>query len=122
MDVYTYVLPLFPLHAYRDFRLPEHTDTDTKYSIQIDGGAIVTPTSSHAEYSQQWYESVLRNSVVNKSTMHIHAPGRHTLRIRTGDPGMVIQKIVIDFGGMRRSYLGPPPTHVAAADSNLNIE
>lgn len=122
VDVYTYVLPLFPLHAYRDFRLPEHTDTDTKYSIQIDGGAIVTPTSSHAEYSQQWYESVLRNSVVNKSTMHIHAPGRHTLRIRTGDPGMVIQKIVIDFGGMRRSYLGPPPTHVAAADSNLNIE
>ena len=66
VDVYTYALPLFPLHADRDFKLPENTNTDTKYSIQIDGGAIATPTSSHTEYTQVWYESVLRNSVVNK--------------------------------------------------------
>lgn len=78
---------------------------------------IATPTSSHTEYTQVWYESVLRNSVVNKSVLHVDAPGRHTLRIRTGDPGMVIQKIVIDFGGMKRSYLGPPSTQVATADS-----
>lgn len=117
VDVYTYALPLFPLHADRDFKLPENTNTDTKYSIQIDGGAIATPTSSHTEYTQVWYESVLRNSVVNKSVLHVDAPGRHTLRIRTGDPGMVIQKIVIDFGGMKRSYLGPPSTQVATADS-----
>lgn len=112
VDVYTYALPLFPLHADRDFRLPENTNTDTKYSIQIDRGAIATPASSHAEYSQVWYESVLRNSVVNKSVLHIDRPGRHTLRIRTGDPGMIIQKIVLDFGGMKRSYLGPPSIRV----------
>ena len=118
VDVYTYVLPLFPLHADRDFKLPENTNTDTKYSVQIDGGAIATPTSSHTEYTQAWYESVLRNSVVNKSTLHVDAPGRHTLRIRTGDPGMVIQKIVLDFGGMKHTYLGPPSTQVATVDSH----
>ena len=112
VDVYTCVLPLFPVSTDRDFRLPENTNSDTKYSVQIDNGAIATPSSSHVEYSQIWYESVLRNSVVNKSTLHIDKPGLHTLRIRTGDPGMVIQQIVIDFGGLKRSYLGPTSTRV----------
>ena len=107
VDVYTYVLPTFPLHADRDFRIGENTNTDTKYSVQIDDGALATPSSSHVEYSQVWFESVLRNCAVNKSTLHIDKPGRHTLRIRVGDPGIVLQKIVLDFGGMKRSYLGP---------------
>ena len=110
VDVYTYVLPTFPLHADRDFRIGENTNTDTKYSVQIDDGALATPSSSHVEYSQVWFESVLRNCAVNKSTLHIDKPGRHTLRIRVGDPGIVLQKIVLDFGGMKRSYLGPQST------------
>ena len=110
VDVYTYVLPTFPLHADRDFRIGENTNTDTKYSVQIDDGALATPSSSHVEYSQVWFESVLRNCSVNKSTLHIDKPGRHTLRIRVGDPGIVLQKIVLDFGGMKRSYLGPQST------------
>lgn len=110
VDVYTYVLPTFPLHADRDFRIGETTNTDTKYSVQIDDGALATPSSSHVEYSQVWFESVLRNCAVNKSTLHIDKPGRHTLRIRVGDPGIVLQKIVLDFGGMKRSYLGPQST------------
>ena len=110
VDVYTYVLPTFPLHADRDFRIGENTNTDTKYSVQIDDGALATPSSSHVEYSQVWFESVLRNCAVNKSTLHIDKPGRHTLRTRVGDPGIVLQKIVLDFGGMKRSYLGPQST------------
>ncbi len=110
VDVYTYVLPTFPLHTDRDFRIGENTNTDTKYSVQIDDGALATPSSSHVEYSQVWFESVLRNCAVNKSTLHIDKPGRHTLRIRVGDPGIVLQKIVLDFGGMKRSYLGPQST------------
>ena len=110
VDVYTYVLPTFPLHADRDFRIGEDTNTDTKYSVQIDDGALATPSPSHVEYSQVWFESVLRNCAVNKSTLHIDKPGRHTLRIRVGDPGIVLQKIVLDFGGMKRSYLGPQST------------
>lgn len=110
VDVYTYVLPTFPLHADRDFRIGENTNTDTKYSVQIDDGALATPSSSHVEYSQVWFESVLRNCAVNKSTLHIDKPGRHTLRIRVGDPSIVLQKIVLDFGGMKRSYLGPQST------------
>lgn len=110
VDVYTYVLPTFPLHADRDFRLPEHTNVDTKYSVRIDDGSIATPTTSAIEYTQVWFEGVLRNCTINRSKLYIDKPGKHTLQIRCGDPGVVIQKIVIDLGGMQRSYLGPNST------------
>lgn len=110
VEVYTYVLPTFPLHADRDFKLPEHTNTDTKYSVRIDNGSIATPPTSAVEYSQAWYESVLRNFRVNKSTLYVDKPGKHTLKICCGDPGTVIQKIVINLGGLKRSYLGPEST------------
>lgn len=110
VDVYTYVLPTFPLHAERDFKLPENNNSDTKYSVRIDDGSIATPSTSAGEYTQPWYESVLRNCRVNKSTLYVRRPGKHTLQIRCGDPGTVIQKIVIDTGGLSRSYLGPQST------------
>jgi hypothetical protein len=34
--------------------------------------------------------------------------GYHTLKFWPLDNGIVLQKIVIDWGGVRKSYLGPP--------------
>lgn len=112
VDVYTYVLPTFPLHSERDYRMPEHTNSDTKYSVRIDDSNLSSPTSSAIEYTHAWYDAVLANCRINKSTLYVHEPGRHTLTIQAGDPGMVLQKVVIDFGGQRHSYAGPQSTRV----------
>lgn len=112
VDVYTYVLPVFPISSDRDFGFHEQNSSQTRYAVSIDDGPVALPSSSSPEYTQTWYENVLRNAAINKSTFHIDKPGKHTLNIRTGDPGMVIQKIVIDFGGMKKSYTGPTPTKV----------
>jgi hypothetical protein len=34
--------------------------------------------------------------------------GLHTLKIRALEPGIVLQKIVVDFGGTKKTFLGPP--------------
>ena len=88
-------------------------------ALYIDAPGELSPAPSAGEYTQPWYESVLRNCRVNKSTLYVRRPGKHTLQIRCGDPGTVIQKIVIDTGGLSRSYLGPQPTKFVM-ESNKN--
>ena len=49
------------------------------------------------------------NSII-KTDMEVDFgnPGRHTLRFRFAEPGIVMEKILIDFGGLKPSYLGAP--------------
>lgn len=110
VDVYTYVLPTFPLYDNPSFPGHESSGQGTRYGVMIDEGHIITPGFSGTEYSYDWYAAVMRNASVKKSTLYIDKPGRHTIRINCGTPGMVLQKIVIDLGGMERSWLGPRST------------
>ena len=49
--------------------------------------------------------------VIDSETMHqLSDIEHHTLRIRPLDPALIIQKIMIDLGGLKPSYLGPPET------------
>ncbi|MDR2674586.1 MAG: glycosyl hydrolase 115 family protein [Opitutaceae bacterium] len=114
VDVYTYALPTFPLSDADDYAGHESTNVQTKYGVCVDDGAVLTPTTSSFEYANDWYVNVLRNCAIQKSTLNIDKPGRHTLKIICGDPGTVLQKIVIDLGGQKRSYQGPPSTRVPA--------
>ncbi|MCM1503326.1 MAG: glycosyl hydrolase 115 family protein, partial [Bacteroidales bacterium] len=109
VDVYTYVLPTFVLNADRGYAGHEATNLETQYGVCIDEGPVMNPSTSSIEYAQIWYESALKNCRVNKTTLHINEPGRHTLKILCGDAGTVVQKIVLDFGGLKRSYTGPQP-------------
>jgi hypothetical protein len=59
---------------------------------------------------QDW-ERTVADSVRQTLTRHvIDRSGHHVLKVWMVDPGMVLEKIVIDIGGLRPSYLGPPET------------
>lgn len=110
VDVYTYVLPTFTLSADKDYAGHEATNIETRYGVCLDDGPVMNPSTSSFEYAQIWYESALKNCRINKTTLHLIQPGKHTVKVLCGDAGTVLQKIVLDFGGMQRSYLGPRPT------------
>ena len=47
----------------------------------------------------------------------LKSPGYHVLKFWMIDSGVVLQKLVVNLGGVRPSYLGPPESY---RGSNLN--
>ncbi len=57
----------------------------------------------------QTWERAVGDGVRRVVTKHqIAQPGRHVLKFWLVDPGVVLEKIIVDTGGVRPSYLGPP--------------
>jgi hypothetical protein len=57
---------------------------------------------------QRGGHNVINNMMSLRSQHQILAAGQHTLKIWAVDPGVVLDKIVIDSGGLKDSYMGPP--------------
>lgn len=78
-----------------------------RYAISFDEGEeqIININGHYRGELGQWQAE----SIIKTSTLHtISVPGRHTLRFRVLEPGIVLQKILIDTGGLKSSYLGVP--------------
>ena len=72
-----------------------------------------------AQHTQKDWETAVKDSVRTVRSVHTLArPGYHTLKFWMVDPGVVLQKLVVDLGGVRPSYLGPPESYHSALDNN----
>jgi hypothetical protein len=61
---------------------------------------------------QRGGSSAINNLMSLHSQHHVASRGRHTLKIWMVDPGLILDKIVINTGGVRNSYMGPPESYV----------
>jgi hypothetical protein len=59
-----------------------------------------------------WNKWVGENIIIKTSTHSIRTPGKHILKYWMVNSGVVLQKLVLDFGGMPTTYLGPPQTTI----------
>lgn len=59
-----------------------------------------------------WNKAVAESILPLFSTHHINKAGAHTLKFWYVDPGVVLQKLVVDCGGVKPSYLGPPESRM----------
>jgi len=66
------------------------------------------PNPPDLNHDPIWNKWVANNINTEVSNHDIDKPGEHTLKFWMVDPGVVLQKIVIDCGGVKQSYLGPP--------------
>ncbi len=82
--------------------------TGLRYAVSIDGKSEQT-VNINGDYKGDLGE-IQKLQVIDTQTIFRMGKGKHTLRIRPLDNGLVFQKIMIDLGGMRKSFLGAPET------------
>ena len=79
-----------------------------RYAISLDGKdeKIV---NVNGDYKGE-LGPIQKEQVIDCQSIFKMNKGKHTLMIRPLDNGLVFQKIMVDLGGMRKSFLGAPET------------
>lgn len=81
-----------------------------QYAISIDDEKPQIISINTYKNENVWGSWVASNIIIKKSTHNVLKPGKHVLKYWMVQPGVVLQKLVIDLGGEKPSYLGPPET------------
>ncbi|HET7536770.1 MAG TPA: hypothetical protein VFJ90_09965, partial [Candidatus Didemnitutus sp.] len=88
-------------------------DRGMRYAVSFDDEEPQVVTLVPQGYQAQnrnpdWEKVVGNNARYTSSTHTVAKPGYHTLKIWMIDPAVVMQKLIVDLGGVKPSYLGPP--------------
>lgn len=78
-----------------------------KYAISFDGESPQVVNAHKNKQHNYWQKMVSKNINVCVSEHQITTPGNNKLTYHMISPGLVLQKIVIDTGGLKNSKLGP---------------
>ncbi|KAH7905930.1 hypothetical protein BJ138DRAFT_1183402 [Hygrophoropsis aurantiaca] len=105
VSITTYVAP--SLNANGD-------DRPIAFAVQVDNEEPQTeyfiPPAAPGELPDAWngMDGFAATNIVPVTTNFTALPGAHTLKIWMVEPAVIVEKIVIDTGGLLPSYLGPP--------------
>jgi hypothetical protein len=83
-------------------------DQGLRYAISFDDQPPQVVNVHAGENLQVWEKWVADNANVTTSEHQLEQPGEHVLKFWMVDPGIVLEKLVVDTGGLKPSYLGPP--------------
>ncbi|WP_198411358.1 glycosyl hydrolase 115 family protein [Marinimicrobium alkaliphilum] len=105
--IHVRLLPTHPIVPGKGLRLAVALDDGEPLPVAVTEGFDTT--------SDAWRERVLANATeVTLALPEALSPGWHTLHLVAVDAGVVVDKMVIDLGGLQPSYDGPLETRVEA--------
>ena len=98
VEVLFYTVPFWPLYAGRSNRV----------AVSVDGGAPQVFENRFREYGRTWKDQVMRNGAPCRLRFALdRARRQHAVTFRALDDGQMLQRVIIDWGGLLPSYLGP---------------
>lgn len=97
------------LYAYFSPTLNIYHNEGMQYAVAIDDEQpqIITVNKDDAQPAV-WSKWVANNIIVTSSKHRPLAAGGHTIHFKMLQPALVLQKLVVDGGDLKESYLGPP--------------
>jgi hypothetical protein len=101
------------LNLYFTLTLDTHPIAPVLYGISLEGKdtemhRLVQQPRKAGELPPGWLESVMGCVWVRTHEVDLGNVGAHTLQIVLRDENLALEKLVIDLGGVRESYLGTP--------------
>jgi hypothetical protein len=108
MTVSTYLSPTLNFTGGQGLRFAISIDDEPPQIVNMhaDGSS-----NGRTDSNRAWEQGVAENIKVLVTRHRAAAPGEHVLKLWMVDPGVVVQKLVVDLGGVRPSYLGPPESY-----------
>jgi hypothetical protein len=85
-----------------------------KYAISLDDQPPQTVNITKATgaddttMNKQWERNTSDNVNRTTTTHEVATAGKHTLKFWMVDPTVIVQRLEVDTGGVKYSYLGPP--------------
>lgn len=112
-DMYTYSKGEVKIQAMFSPTLNLFNDEGLRYAISVDGEKPqIVSINKDDSNGRIWGEWVSSNIILKTTSHQLASPGKHTLKFWMVDPAVVLQKLVVDLGGLQKSYLGPEETKV----------
>ena len=100
IEVTVYTVPFWPLYKGKTNAI----------TISVDGGEEQVFENKFAEYSRTWKDQVMRNGAVCHLRFAVDkTKPQHTIHFKAVDPGQMLQRVIIDWGGLKPTYVGPRP-------------
>lgn len=99
-----YCLPNQPISA--EYQLRFGVNVDDKQPVVVNGML----KNELDERNPEWQNNVLNSVSVQSCKINLNKSGRHILKVKMIDPGVVLDKIVINMNGLKLSYGGPGQT------------
>ena len=98
IDVRFDVVPFWPIYKGKSNRI----------AVSVDGGMPQIFENKFKEYGRSWKDQVMRNGKAGHMRFAIDKrKQQHQITFKALDPQQIVQKIIIDWGGLKTSYLGP---------------
>ncbi len=107
VEVHAYLSPSFDFKGTDGLRYAVSFDDAAPVIVNMHDEGSLSPDT----YAPAWMRMVSDNVQLSTSTHTVATPGEHVLKFWMVDPGVVLQKLVVDSGGLKDSYLGPPESH-----------
>jgi len=113
-EFYSYDTGTIKINAYFSPTLNFLNDSaGLQYAIAVDDEQPQIVSLNKDDNDGRKWNGWVANNVIIKTTDHvIHKSGKHTIKYFMVSPAVVLQKLVVDFGGEKQSYLGPQETIV----------
>lgn len=89
---------------------PLHDSTGMQYAVSVDDGELSVVDFRTFGRSEEWKMNVLSNTAVRSIRGPFLRKGKHTLKIYLVDPGVIIDRLLIDMGGLKSAYGVIPET------------